>query len=531
MPLTFTKNPKTGEVDYINPNPDLISMSYHEQIKEINFTLINSNKEDYQLLLPVYINKEHFTRALPYIQQVMIQLAPNNWKGGFHPSLILHVIPIIFNTLTVLLSDGVTASEFILNSYCLIHHLFLMLAEAYPEIETYATEQLTKFISDPRNRVKEVFPSLGKFMSLIMITNDIKWIDLISAYQSEKTDIDVLWICRAFPELQYTEGVKAVGIWERLEKSFEGNKVSNKITMLMASFVRMIGKPNDNPISNVANMASMTYGLPNYIQVKEFQTIVKEIQNCKSWTDYCRIAGLSCPSPNQLANILTDAISKSITKGYHKAGMDFSQVHKSGVSKILLKGDSYSVQPNVKQIRMEDVWCTIKVANGTNSQQNQAFGEGLFLDASLLLYDNNKNFVSYVDYSNTRFQGIRHSGDIIDLERNEGKHTIDINLVKLPKDIKDIFFVISTWRGPKLCEVKQPFIRLCDPGTDDMQELCRYTQQHDNIDKTATSLIMCHLYRTAPGVNQWKAVAIGTLGKGCVSEYDPINEMCSKVLN
>jgi hypothetical protein len=80
-----------------------------------------------------------------------------------------------------------------------------------------------------------------------------------------------------------------------------------------------------------------------------------------------------CPSKAQLTTMLRESVQNSVKKGYHKTGMDFSKVHSSGVSKILLKGESYSASPALAKVRMQEVWHW-SGSSGT-----------LFLDAPALL--------------------------------------------------------------------------------------------------------------------------------------------------
>ena len=57
----------------------------------------------------------------------------------------------------------------------------------------------------------------------------------------------------------------------------------------------------------------------------------------KSWPGFFKAVGLQCPSRQHLTGWLRQCWRNSLAKKYHHKGMDFSQIHKSGVSKILLK--------------------------------------------------------------------------------------------------------------------------------------------------------------------------------------------------
>merc|ERR1719158_238772 len=115
-----------------------MSLDAYNGLKQSGAPLLNSDKELFSLLLPVYLDREHFRRSLPQIQSVLLRLAPHGWQGGFRPSLALHAIPRAINTLTVLLSDGAAAPERLLTTFSFLHRLLLALAEAYPELEQEA---------------------------------------------------------------------------------------------------------------------------------------------------------------------------------------------------------------------------------------------------------------------------------------------------------------------------------------------------------------------------------------------------------
>ena len=94
------------------------------------------------------------------------------------------------------------------------------------------------------------------------------------------------------------------------------------------------------------------------------------------------------------------------------------------VSKLLLKGESYAAGHGLSHIKLEEAWGYAGVG----------FGGVQYLDASCLLYDTKGECIGHVDYSNRQYhQGcVRHSGDVIDHDKSEGSHTLDIDLHRLP---------------------------------------------------------------------------------------------------
>jgi hypothetical protein len=157
MPCKYTVNPKTKEVDYILCSPDLMSVEAFQHLERTNQPLLNSSKERFDLLLPVFLTKDHFSRALPFVKQALKKLAPAGHPGGFDPSLALYAIPRAMNTLTVLISDGASCPEKHLVVFAYLHRLLLAMAEAYPHLEKEAAATLNAFVSNPASQTKYVF--------------------------------------------------------------------------------------------------------------------------------------------------------------------------------------------------------------------------------------------------------------------------------------------------------------------------------------------------------------------------------------
>jgi stress response protein SCP2 len=228
-----------------------------------------------------------------------------------------------------------------------------------------------------------------------------------------------------------------------------------------------------------------------------------------------KVLGVPCPSKDVLLKKLEQAVLNSETKGYHTRGMDFSKLQKSGVSKILLKGESYSAPPNMKKVKMHERW---RFGNSTE-----------YLDASCLAYDFNGKIIATVDYSNqeafkfkergngrgygsyTTFgrPAIDHSGDQIDHVARSGEHTIDIDVQSLPSHVAALYFTVSSWTTT-LKDIIQPSVHLV--GDEDI-ELCSYElEQTDTGENTA--VIMCKLFRESKGSRRWEMKAIGHIGLG-----------------
>lgn len=71
LPISFTVNPATQAVDYIEAHPDLLSISaFKAGVKK------TPTRDKIDAVLPVYLTADHFERALPYLPALLKQLAP-----------------------------------------------------------------------------------------------------------------------------------------------------------------------------------------------------------------------------------------------------------------------------------------------------------------------------------------------------------------------------------------------------------------------------------------------------------------------
>jgi len=132
-----------------------------------------------------------------------------------------------------------------------------------------------------------------------------------------------------------------------------------------------------------------------------------------------------------------------------------------------------------------------------------------------------------VDYAHTSYNksAIVHSGDVIDYTKRQGTHTIKIELKDLPSNVKTLMFTITAYTTT-LNQILHPYILFNDPETS--QELCRYQfEEKDTGDKTA--VIMAKLFRPTLG-SPWQVVAIGHLGYGRASDYEPVYSDIKKFL-
>lgn len=207
----------------------------------------------------------------------------------------------------------------------------------------------------------------------------------------------------------------------------------------------------------------------------------------------------------------------SLEAGYHAADTNFADIHRSGVSKLLLKGETFSgIGPGTHHIKVTDSW---KWA--TPSTQ--------FLDATLFAVDAQGAMVDYMDYAKqdlscvSRFTGhtgacARHSGDVMSFK--SGQHVMDIWLETFPPQVVALFVVVSAWHvGGRLSHILQPSVSIQDPKAG--MELCRYALEERPAAerKAMQAVVLCSFVRRGA---RWDVRAIGKTCMGNALDYAPI---------
>ena len=127
IPLTFTVNPRTHEVDYIYSTLDTLSYSAFRE----DGVRTSVWGEAFTHFLPLYLTRDHFTGARPILHQTIAAVCANapRWRfaqGRFVPEMALDVLPKLLCTLVVLLVDrGVAASDVFINGFTQVYRLLL----------------------------------------------------------------------------------------------------------------------------------------------------------------------------------------------------------------------------------------------------------------------------------------------------------------------------------------------------------------------------------------------------------------------
>ena len=244
----------------------------------------------------------------------------------------------------------------------------------------------------------------------------------------------------------------------------------------------------------------------------KFRDKIKHILNADGWGRWLMLSGLTManglpPSPTRLTDWLKRAIKNSEKKGYHKAGMDFRKVHRSGGSRLLQKGDKVELG-RLANIVIRDTW--------------RYKGSVSYLDASVILYDFSGKRAGIADYAhNAGASGLYHSGDVINFRESRGMHTIRVSMADLSRDVSSLFVVLSAWDEAVLDDIFQPCVTISN--ADSGNELSRYEldSRRDTV-SGCKSVIMCRLHRRVYG-GAWKVEAIGAVQEfGDAQCYEPI---------
>ena len=479
--------------------------------------------EAFTHFLPLYLTRDHFKAARPILHQTIAALCANapRWRfaqGRFVPEMALDVLPKLLCTLVVLLVDrGVAASDVFINGFTQVYRLLLALAHEHPMLRAQVTKRVQEFIGKESKRGKASEPSLGDLVPLLAICNSLRWSDLAWPLLEEMMDRSVLWACREHPELATPH---TLGVDDLVQRCWEAQRVSNRLLMFSVGFLSRLAKVSPAQLDDFN-------GNPTPWLRHSMRQHIAKVMAANSWPDFYALINVPLPSKAYMHAWFIRAVGRSEQKGYHKKGMDFSRVQRSGVSAIMRKGESVTASPTMKAVRFEEVW-------------RWAGEDTLYLDASALVYSFDGKPLAYVDYHNQRSAtglvsggvhtaygeggrgvALRHSGDQIDAEKREGTHRVDIDLRALSDQVGAIYLTLSAWDTARLSDIIRPEVRCFDPADRSGVPLARY-ELDGRPTGEQTAVVMAKIWRTAPG-HTWKVTALGELGPGRAGDYTPIH--------
>lgn len=153
-------------------------------------------------------------------------------------------------------------------------------------------------------------------------------------------------------------------------------------------------------------------------------------------------------------------------------------------------------------------WDMAKPSGGFFSKMFSSEPESIDLDASCLMMDAQKNIVDTVWFRQLKSKdgSVVHSGDNLTGEGDGDDEVIKVDLTRLPSNVTQLVFVISSFRGQTFDKVESAFCRMVNTNTN--EELARYNLSTKG---TSTAQIMARVYKDN-GV--WTMQALGEATNG-----------------
>lgn len=135
-------------------------------------------------------------------------------------------------------------------------------------------------------------------------------------------------------------------------------------------------------------------------------------------------------------------------------------------------------------------------------------GGSIDLDASAILFDANKQVLDNVWFAQLRSRdgSIQHSGDNLTGEGDGDDEKIFVDLTRVPDQVQQIIFTISSFRGQTFEKVENAFCRLVDETNN--TEVAKYNLSAQG---NYTALIIAKVYRHN---GAWKMSALGESCQG-----------------
>ncbi|KNE59146.1 hypothetical protein AMAG_18106 [Allomyces macrogynus ATCC 38327] len=436
LPVEITVNPRTKKVDYAMPTIAFLSRTAFRDLKRA-----------FTHWMPLYLSEVHLDRGLGDLKAFIAALAdPAVVNPTFSAGMTNDVFPKLLNTCAVLLADrGMHASDAAIELYMPLHRVWVACLSRFPKKQTNVEQRLARFMSSEEHRTKSGAPALGEL---------------------ETMHRNVLWIGKANPALikglHKQQYVAQAPNDDQLKTADTATTVSRRLLAFHVLFlkehrgqltVNSRGAPAARSVAEMALTADVLSGkLPTRVMALVQTGIRANLDEMQHWGAWYQRMHMTVLSRLATTRWIHGAVPASLRKGYHSRHTDFGKIQVRGVSKILLRGETYSVAPTARQIAVKETW-------------SRTHGS-LCLDSSVMEVDADGTARDHVTSSHrtSRNGAITHSGDMFEHARNEGLHRMTIDLDKLPADVQHLAFIMSAWSSA-------PYIRLMDGA----QELCTNT--------------------------------------------------------
>jgi tellurium resistance protein TerZ len=177
----------------------------------------------------------------------------------------------------------------------------------------------------------------------------------------------------------------------------------------------------------------------------------------------------------------------------------------------LSKGQALSLSksnPGLATIFMGLGWDPIKSKSGFFGKLLGGGGGDIDLDASVIVFDAEKNDIETVYFGNLRSSNgaISHDGDNLTGEGDGDDEVIRVDLSKLDPRATHLVFTVNSFRGQTFNEVDNAVARLVDISSG--REICSFTLREQG---SHTGVVMASLSKGADG---WTMRAHGAPATG-----------------
>ena len=133
-------------------------------------------------------------------------------------------------------------------------------------------------------------------------------------------DRGVLWACREHPQLAEPSKCSQA---ELLENTWSSRRVSNRLLMFSVGFLTRLSKVTTSQLDDFR-------GQPTPWLRASMRQHIRAVMAADSWPEFFKLVNAPLPSKRHMHEWLSRAVANSERKGYHKRGMDFSRVQRSG---------------------------------------------------------------------------------------------------------------------------------------------------------------------------------------------------------
>lgn len=156
----------------------------------------------------------------------------------------------------------------------------------------------------------------------------------------------------------------------------------------------------------------------------------------------------------------------------------------------------------------------VRMGLGWDQAKKGFFGGGnVDLDASVLLFNSNRQLVEYVAFNKLSSSdgSVRHGGDNLTGAGDGDDEVIDVDLSRVPANVQSLVFVITSYSGQAFDKIQNVFCRLVDVSAG-QNEIVKY--QLGSEQGSSNAQVMAIVSRTGSG---WTFRAVGEAAKGKVA--------------